>query len=173
LALVALAIGFNTSRYPIVWEMLDPARAGPPAQPAAASQPEKAETPAPAAAPPTPEPKPIAVAPVPEMTDKTIADNSAPPAAKASGQDTPNSHANENGIAASNPENAAPPAAEPETPQKPLVPVALVSTSAAPAGAQNLRRLPPVDQADSSQMGRDAAQSPGGSIPVYPSTGIE
>jgi len=58
-----------------------------------------------------------------------------------------------------------------------LVPVTQVSSSNAPADGPAIgtviRRLPPVEQADSSATNRNAALSLGGSIPVYPTTGIE
>ena len=55
LVLVASSIGFNTVRYPVVWEMVGPARANESAQPAAASQPEKPESPT--TQPPVPPPR--------------------------------------------------------------------------------------------------------------------
>ena len=60
-------------------------------------------------------------------------------------------------------------------PHKPMVPVLLVSSSNALAGESGVgvRRLPPVSGGDACPVNRDSLASQDGSIPVYPSTGIE
>jgi hypothetical protein len=61
-------------------------------------------------------------------------------------------------------------------PPKPLVPVTQVRLASAPANGAAIgtviRRLPPVESADSNAINR-ATLPAGGSIPVYPTTGIE
>ena len=85
----------------------------------------------------------------------------------------------ESGRAAADKKPAASPkvaAAEPK-PQKRLVPVTQVSRSNAPADAATvgtvIRRLPPVEPVDPNATNGNAAPTPDGSIPVYPTTGIE
>ena len=156
--LVAGSIGFNTVRYPVVWEMVGPARAGESVQPAVASQPEKAEPPPQQPAlPPSPAAKPIEVEPAAEMTGKIMEDHTVSGEAKSARDD-----------------DAA--AADSQT-QKPLVPVAAVNSAGTPrnevVGGAGIRRLPPVTQADPIAASRDTAPASSGSIPVYPSTGIE
>jgi hypothetical protein len=162
LMLVAFSIGFNTVRYPVVWEMVNPARASESVQPAAASQPEKPESPTPAPPPSNPA-KPIAVQPAPEATDKTVIGNA---------QSAESNSAS--GDAATASEEAA--AAEREV-RKPLVPVTPVSAPNAlrneAAGGAGIRRLPPVARANANPVNRDPTRPFDGSIPVYPTTGIE
>ncbi len=175
LALVAFSIGFNTARYPIVWEMVSPTRASEKAQPSAPSPPEqpasrppappqrpapprKAEPIAVKPAPKPPAPKP----PAPKVAKKSVVDDSRPTGAgPASGRAVAN-------------DKAAPAKAKP---QKRLVPVTQVTLANAPAneatGAAVIRRLPPVEPTDSSSANRQPAIFSGGSIPVYPTTGIE
>lgn len=76
-AIVVVSIGFNTTRYPVVWEMVGPA--GQPAGAADTTQPAmpsaNTESPAPVAQE-SPSPLPAApaaeVQPVPEATDKIV-----------------------------------------------------------------------------------------------------
>jgi hypothetical protein len=171
LALVAFSIGFNTVRYPMVWEMIGPARASEkelssalprPAEPASrppASPPRKAPPPRPA--------EPIAVKPAPVVARKPKAEKPRPPAAK---PESGKAAADKKPAASDNVASTAP------QPQKPLVPVTQVRLASAPANGTAIgtviRRLPPVESADSNAINR-AALPAGGSIPVYPTTGIE
>ena len=156
LTLVALSIGFNTARYPVVWEMASPARASQAAASAAAIQPEKPESPAPLPQQPSRPAEPIKVKSVSEVTDKITVDNTVSAEAK--------------------PATGGAAAVEPEA-QKPLVPVMQISSASAPpseaAGGAGIRRLPPVKRADSIAVDRNTSPSFNGSIPVYPTTGIE
>ena len=165
LALAACSIGFNTVRYPMVWEMIGPARVGeralssvpsPPAEPA--SHP---PTPPPRAAPPSrpaPSPRkaePIAVKPAPVVAQKSVAKQPQPAAAGP-----------KNDQAAAGPKPAATKqvAAAPK-PQKQLVPVTQVSLPNAPADAATIgtviRRLPPVDPADPNTTARQRSAGGG------------
>lgn len=184
LMLVALSIGFNTMRYPVVWEMVGPARASKSAQPAAALQSEKPDGPAPQervrtpshpsnsgkaklerkagekAATDKPHPtKPIQVKPAAESAGKMVAGN-----AKSAEVGSTNSAA----VAR---------AAEGMADGRPLVPVAVVSARNTPGGeAANgaaVRRLPPVEQVEPNFANGDQTPFLNGSIPVYPTTGIE
>jgi hypothetical protein len=62
-------------------------------------------------------------------------------------------------------------------PQKQLVPVTQVSLPNAPTDAATIgtviRRLPPVEPADPNATARSVPPAPDGSIPIYPTTGIE
>jgi len=178
LALAAISIGFNTVRYPLVWEMIGPARAGEKvlsSAPSALAEPAShPPTPPPRAAPP-PRPalpprkaEPIAVKPAPVVAQKSVAKKPQPAAPGP-----------ESGQAAADKKPAASPkvaAAEPK-PQKRLVPVTQVSRSNAPADTATvgtvIRRLPPVEPVDPNATNGNAAPTPDGSIPVYPTTGIE
>ena len=155
LMLVAFSIGFNTVRYPVVWEMVSPARTSESAQPAAASRPAEPENPAPAT-PPSHTAKPIEVQPAPEVTGKIVIGNSQSAEAGPTSSDAAT--------------------AELET-RKPLVPVMPVSSPNAlgdeAAGGAGIRRLPPVERADSNSANHHPTVSVDGSIPVYPTTGIE
>ena len=154
LTLVAISIGFNTARYPVVWEMASPARAGQAA--AATIQPEKPESTAPLPQQPSRPAEPIGAKPVSEVADKIAVGNAVSAEAK--------------------PATGGAAAVEPEA-QKPLVPVMQISSAIAPpseaAGAAGIRRLPPVKRADSIAIDRNTAPSFNGPIPVYPTTGIE
>ena len=160
LALVALSIGFNTVRYPAVWEMIGPARASEktlssassPAAEAASHPPAplpRAEPP-PRPAPPPRKAEPIAVKPAPVVAAKSVAQKPQPAAASPEA-----GHAADKKPAASKQVAAAPP-----KPQKQLVPVTQVSLPNAPADAAAIgtviRRLPPVDPADTGAINRRA-----------------
>jgi hypothetical protein len=169
LVLVAVSIGYNTMRWPIVWQMVGPAEerapphesASPPAAPPEQPARPLPDRPATAEPPASPTP-PIPAKPVPDLQR---AAGSAP---------TP--------IHAEPPVEAAAPAADENPPpaaireEKPLVPVPRVRTvagSAAEAGIDDtVRRLPPLDPSDPPPTA-GAIPSLDGSIRVYPSTGIE
>ena len=128
LVLVASSIGFNSVRYPVVWEMIGPLSANQSTQPAAASQAEKPDSPAtqPPAPPPGQPAKPIEMKPAPEAADQRAVQNGvAGRAAPAGGNDAA--------------------AAEPGV-RKPLIPVTPVSMTGGPTDAAAIRRLPPVEQ---------------------------
>lgn len=179
LVLVAFSIGFNTVRYPVVWEMVDPARASERAEPAAVTQPAEPESPAPTppvSASPPPEPaKPIEVAPTPEV--KAASEVAVQPAegvdkaVSEKGQATEGVASDGDGAAKSEEAVEAELAA-----RKPLVPVTVMDTPTASGdkavGGAGISRLPPVDPNDSNLASRNL-QLPGGSIPIYPTTGIE
>ena len=179
LALAAISIGFNTVRYPLVWEMIGPARAGEkavlssassaPAEPASHSPtPPPRAAPPPRPAPPPRKAEPIAVKPAPVVAQKSVAKKPQPAAASP-----------KNGEAAAGQKPAANKqvAAVPPKPQKQLVPVTQVSLSNAPADAATvdtvIRRLPPVEPTDANAPSRSIPPTPDGSIPIYPTTGIE
>jgi hypothetical protein len=157
IALAAFSIGFNTVRYPMVWEMVGPAaRAGGSAESAIASQ--SAQPERPATHPPMPPPqkpaKPIEVVST-AATGKAV-DSVRPAETK--------------------PTVAAGPAAAETVARKPLVPVTPVMLAIAgdkKPGGEAIRRLPPVDRPGPNVIGGAQAWSPGGPIPVYPTTGIE
>jgi len=143
LILVALSIGFNTARYPVVWEMVGPARACE----AAPSEPQSSQSEPPQA---VEEPvKPIEAAPVDKARADEDAGMEAPPAVAEAPTAT---HA------------------EPMT-RQPLVPVvAVMSARESAIDGRSIRRLPPVDLAGANDR---AATVWDGSTPVYPTTGIE
>jgi hypothetical protein len=150
LMLVALSIGFNTVRYPVVWEMVGPVRASDSVQSVAASPQDAPDHPSQPA-------DPIEVKPTPEVADKVaLGDSPSVQGSRASSD-----------VAVASEGNA----------QKPLVPVTpMISANASgfgAAGGAGICRLPPVVQADVSAAGRVPSQSVGRSIPVYPTTGIE
>jgi hypothetical protein len=107
-------------------------------------------------------PAPVAV------IKKPVVEKSPPPAANPeSGK----------AAAATKPAAVAKTASTEPKPQKQLVPVTQVSQPNTPPNGATIgtviRRLPPVEPADANAVNRDAAVSAGGSIPVYPTTGIE
>ena len=155
LTLVALSIGFNTVRYPVVWEMAGPAQANESAQAAAVSPPEKTESLAPAQSAPSPSPAGQAeVRPDPEPADRFAVDRSASAETNSPG------NADSAAIAGS--------VDMPEA-QRPLVPVMPHSGTELAGG---VRRLPPVDRANSGRIDRSAGSIFTGPIPLYPKTGI-
>ena len=167
LILVAFSIGFNTTRYPVVWEMANPARATEAAQPTEALQPEKPESLAPTAphetVPASSHPTlPIRMQPASEIAGRIIID------ASESGR---------NGSASSEATDWDKDAAAGVESRKPLVPVTSVGLPSASVstvvGGAGIRRLPPVERTSSDVTKRVLARSSDGTIPVYPSTGIE
>lgn len=165
LVLVALSIGFNTWRYPIVWRL-----AGSSAAPAAAAESPRGLTATPAAEPA----KPAPVNPAPTLATQ----NAAQPAAAETNKPAaiPTSP-----VEVSPPISAAPVAAEKRLPvavsqEKPLVPVPKMVAFAKPSGSAEgtagVRRLPPVDTNSPSPATLYASGSSDGAIPIYPSTGM-
>jgi hypothetical protein len=156
MVLVALSIGFNTVRWPIVERMVGPvAEPVPAATPEPITHPPAAQPASPALAPPT------AVKPVPDV-EKSAGDKPLPTQAEQPADAVP--VADEDSSAALTKQ------------QNPLVPVPRLRTSAGPAAGieydGTIRRLPPVDPSESSPVPGNRP-SPDGAIPVYPSTGIE
>jgi len=152
MVLVALSIGFNTVRWPIVEPVVG--RAEKSALPGeSAAPPVVPEQPAnpPAAQAADLTPAAPAVKPLPDL-NKTVGDD--PPASPSE-----------------------PPVDAPSIRQQaPLVPVPRVHTSAAPAAGieydGTVRRLPPIDPSEPPVVTGNRP-SPDGAIPVYPNTGIE
>ncbi len=152
-ALVAFSIGFNTVRYPIVWEMVnatEPSGRAEPSDMAAASQGSAVTSTMPLPAPVDP-PKPIETAAPPQVVGEAAAGG------------TQELYAgNDEGV---------PVQREAQKALVPVVPVALSMTASDNAAGVGIRRLPPVTQGYANPA--NVAQSLGGSIPIYPTTGIE
>ena len=166
MVLVALSIGFNTVRWPIVGRMVGPAEGPtlpgestvPPATPEQPANPAAAQPASPAPTAPVAAP---AVKPLPDV-DKTA------------GDDRP-------AIPLEQPADFAPTAGENPSSasirqQTPLVPVPRTRTSTEPAAGieydGTVRRLPPVDPSEPPPVSGNRPSSDG-ALPVYPSTGIE
>ncbi len=145
--LAALSLGFNIVRYPVVWEMAGPVGPSESADTSASAREEPSE-PAP---PPNPV-GPIAATPSPEPIHAIVADEG--PSAEASAEDDAlaDDDAGMHRLLA------------------PVIPIGAAPGNA--AGGAVLRRLPPVEQGlPQNRPGIDSAYA--GSIPVYPTTGIE
>ena len=154
LVLAAVSIGLNTARFPIVWQMADPASASKrSAESPPAASPEQPANPAPPVATPeaterfaTDDPQPEETAPTSEY-DVSPADD----------------------LPAMEGRTAAPPVME-----EPLAPVHFAGLSggqrSGTVAREAVRRLPPVGRTGPIPAG---SWSNSGSIPVYPSTGIE
>jgi hypothetical protein len=93
-------------------------------------------------------------------------------------KEQPAAAGSKNGQAAARPKPAATKqvAAAPK-PQKQLVPVTQVGLPNAPADAATIgtviRRLPPVEPADANATADNVPPAADGSIPIYPTTGIQ
>ncbi len=172
--LIAVSIGFNTMRYPVVWEMVGPKQTAVDTPPAAepAPRPEEPKPPETVSEPTVPreEPKaleltskpaePIEVAPAPEVGKQVAA------------EDVQETDAEVISMPVDHPAEATVEEKTAETP-KPLVPVSLASTTEA-AGPQavfgeGIRRLPPVEMSQSLPV---SVQAVDGAIPIYPTTGV-
>jgi hypothetical protein len=152
-AVIAFSIGFNTARYPIVWEM-----AGAPGH-----LPEESGGCGEATAPQS------------AKTDEVIAsipsDNSAlTPSLE--GQASPTVFSDQATVVKAEPAGIASP---PEFVQLVPVPGNLFNDSSSQGGDQypGVRRLPPVYEAAPIPAGRYAAEYPQSPVTIYPSTGIE
>lgn len=161
-AVVAFSIGFNTIHYPLVWEMTGPAPSNEASQPVAVSPPARSEDPAPA--PPLhvlPAISRAEVKPIPDVASRTAVDRSSPADTNAPPDAKPAADA---GAAATGADT-----------QRPLVPITPASAPAVSRGgaelAPGVRRLPPVEPANSALTIRGAGAS-NGPIPIYPSTGM-
>jgi hypothetical protein len=177
-ALVIGAIGFNTTRYPVVWKMV-----GPEAQASAASETAPSSTASQATAPACPPPvtpEQASGEPATDVTShaesvaksdrKSESDNSSSPPSgrsKASRPEPPD--AVPDAVQTSAPET--PPR---ERPQNPLVQVMPPSESTDAAGnsesAESVRRLPPVDHPGTGSDKSATAQSIASSNATYPTT---
>lgn len=155
LALAAVAIGVNATRYPIVWQMTGPVLAAKPAD----------ELPPPSIALERPADE-IPQAPAPEETAPSAPDDPQMEETAAEPKNDP-----PDAYAPPPPDES--PAASPMT-EEPLAPVHFAGLAADSEGdrdlAQSVRRLPPVDVYGPVPS---IIQPPGGAIPVYPSTGVE
>ncbi len=154
LVLVAVSIGLNTARYPIVWQMAEPALAS-----------KTSDESPPTASPEQPATQAPHVA-TPEATDLFTKDDPQPE------ETTP---AIEYDVSPTDdlPVTEGPTAASPVM-EEPLTPVYFAGLSGGEGSGmvarEAVRRLPPVVWSDPIQAG---SWSNSGSIPVYPSTGIE
>jgi hypothetical protein len=154
IALAAFSIGFNTARYPVVWEMVGPATAdATPASLATVSQMARPEAPEP---PPSPtyaaasEPaKPIDVKPAAETAGKGAGDL----------------------VAAAKPDASAAANADASAIRS-LIPVRPISIGSGPIDGVVIRRLPLVGQNPNDGPSQPVGPS-NGSVPIYPTTGIE
>ena len=167
-ALVAFSIGFNTARYPVVWQMVastvEPTSLDEPSQPLTTASPSRIEN-TPPVDPPTPVPASLPVQytvekPVPETSDKIIID--------ASATIQPTLPVSEE-LAIADPQ--LPESAPPEKPLVPVPQIAASSEASVDAGfAAAVQRLPPVDRSESIPAVRYASPHGDGAISVYPST---
>jgi hypothetical protein len=146
LTLIALSIGFNMARYPVVWELAGPVKPSEVPQPTAD---------APSALPETSAPQP---APDPAPSEKPTA---APEPARAT--------ASPSTVAGETPSSANM-GSEPSRPLVPIVPVGFTGSAPAPAANNEVRRLPPVTPGDAAN---DLGPTYDRSIPIYPTTGIK
>lgn len=159
LAVVAVSIGFNTLRWPIVEQTVASVEPASPEESAAVAPPSEPPAQPAAAQPANPLPTLPTVKPVPD-------------AEKIGGENLPPNRAAPPGDIAAAGENRPPAAIRQE---RPLVPVPQMRDPIAPAGAAaydgKVRRLPPVDfgQPTPIVIGQP---SPYGAMPVYPTTGI-
>ncbi|MGA2058982.1 MAG: hypothetical protein ABSG67_00765 [Thermoguttaceae bacterium] len=152
-AVIAFSIGFNTARYPIVWEMVGAsarlAEESGGTEAAAAPQPAKTD----------------------ELTASIPSDNPAlTPSAETQG---PAAILPDQAIAV----KTEPAGAESSPAFVPLVPVPgyLFNDNGLQDGGQNtgVRRLPPVYEEAPIPAGRYAAEYPQAPVTIYPSTGVE
>jgi hypothetical protein len=152
IALAAIAIGVNTVRYPMVWDRIGPAVAGAPA--------------------PSEEPPPLAVA---SERNEAVIPPPAPIAREKSPQVNP-PHPEVIQTAVNDRHAEKPASAANFEKRELLVPVTFPPASNAsethPAQGEILERLPPIDAVFPNPNSRDAAQVSNGSIPIYPSTGM-
>ena len=196
-ALVTGSIGFNTVRYPVVWQMVgsvNPSQPATESNPAVAapqsiaSEPTAPESPAPAAMRMS-EPAPIATPdndaePV-ETKEETTTPESKPspeatPASDPADKPTPAPHADAGTDGTAPPPSAATTAPqddpEPaaEEPRKPLVPVLPVSIPNDSAGGKGdwsgIVRLPPVEHQGLGSNNCDTSRLFSGTLPSYPTT---
>jgi hypothetical protein len=146
LTLAAFSIGFNTARYPLVWEMVGPAKASESTQSAMISQAEKPED----LPQPTTRAEPMEVKPAPVVAEQVVAPEKAGPV-PAKPSDVV----------------AAPDRQETDLSLEPIS-TAQASTAATDGGV-GIRRLPTVE---TSGMAPIRGEIIYGTIPVYPTTGI-
>jgi hypothetical protein len=169
LALVAVSIGFNIWRYPIVWRMTAPS--APPATKTATAAPR----PAPAAVEPAR--SSVATSAVQPIKLPPPKPESATPPLALAGSEAPKPIP---GVANSPTADAMATAEQspsaPDNLEKPLVPIPRMATAAIPIGtpkaAKEMHRLPPVDPNMPTLVGLSSCSSSAGAIPIYPSTGI-
>jgi hypothetical protein len=171
--LVAASIGFNIWRYPTVWQMTGTM------MPSAVKM---------AEAPAAPRPTPAAVEPLqasgsastisPIKLPPSKPEYAATPPLLMKGPDVPKPIADVKGKQTAAVKIESPPPA-PDRLEKPMAPVPKMAgiTSAVPPigglqGSDAVRRLPPVDPSEPTLVGTYPSRF-SGSIPIYPSTGIQ
>jgi hypothetical protein len=144
LTLVAFSIGFNTVRYPVVWEMLSADGSGGSGQPVSVPQPQPQEPPA-SVQEVSPPARPIEVPPAAQIADRRAGEQSPPAAQQDAGR-----------------------------PLVPVTRISLQNGpgSGAADGAV-IRRLPPVEQTNTNSVSPQRGGLSSDTIPVYPTTGIE
>ena len=172
LVLVAVSIGFNIWRYPIVWRMTTSTAS--PATKTAATPP---ATPRPAPAAVEPARSSVATSAVQPIELPPPKPESATPPLTLARSETPTpipSVAKSPTADAMATAEQRPPA--PDNLEKPLVPIPRITTTARPVGspeaAKDVLRLPPVDPNMPTLVGSYPCSSSAGAIPTYPSTGI-
>ena len=147
LVLVASSIGFNMVRYPMVWEMVGPVQASESAQPAAVQEQEQHEN--------QPSAEPFKPSPLPARPIEPIEVKPTP--------EVGDQVIADDGISLTD--------LEPRKPLVPVMPIGLSSMGGSAAmGGEGIRRLPPVD---ASVAAPNHGQFADGTIPIYPTTGIE
>ncbi len=172
IALVAFSIGFNTVRYPVVWEMVAPTGTSEGSDPTnmSPSSPAVAETPAvprSAVEPPKAMATTSGTVPIFASAKMGLSPLTTPP----SPQLVEDAAADETqGTSSENAEGAAG-AREVQKAMVPMVPVALSRLSSDNMAESGIRRLPPVVPGYVSPA--SVIQFPSDSIPIYPTTGIE
>lgn len=154
LVLAAVSIGLNTARYPIVWQMAEPALAS------------KTNDESPPVALPEQPATPVPPVATPEATDRFTKDDPQP-------EETAPTIEYDVSPTDDLPVTERPTAASPVM-EEPLTPVYFAGLSgggeSGTVAHEAVRRLPPVVWSDPIPAG---SWSNNGSIPVYPSTGIE
>lgn len=156
LVLVAISIGFNTARYPIIWEMVG--AAGVNSSPGPTKSPVSEEVERPTSSPPP-------VVSVPSPSDAVVT-----PAAPRIGD-----RAADAAPASLKPVNTDGTAAAESEPSQSLTPVLAADVLAGGNGliGSGVRRLPPVQNDAATAAAQTAGQLTYGVIPVYPTTGID
>jgi hypothetical protein len=172
LALIAVSIGFNIWRYPIVWRMTSPT--GSSAATSAGTTPTTPKPAPPAAVEPSG--GSAVAAPVQPIKPPPSEPRAATPPLMLAASEPPRPIVDAARIAATDAVAAAKRAeASSSTLEKPMVPIPRLVVTAGPIGTcqavGEVRRLPPVDPYAATLIGTNDS-GPLGAIPTYPSTGI-
>jgi hypothetical protein len=169
-AIIAFSIGYNTARYPSVWEMVGPSAHLPEesssTDASTVTQSEKAVNPATSA--PGANPHPILSVDNSLQRDTGIE-------IRATENSVPEGIMGEDGSPEPNLVIAGPPGTPPPATRLVPVPDNIFMSDSERAAEQypDVQRLPPVYQASPIPAGHYAAEYPQSPIPIYPSTGIE